>query len=69
MSPVRLCVVVLLVLAVQEPAVGAVRFRYQPPVWPMRVSVAELWVTELAVKGSFVVVSERSAVNAGSTGV
>ena len=28
---------------------GVVRFRYQLPVWPVRVSVAELWVTELAV--------------------
>ena len=53
---VRLWVVVP-VGVVQVPAVGVVRFRYQPPVWPVRVRVALLWVTELAVKGSFVVVN------------
>ena len=49
--------VVLLVLGVQAPAEGAVCLIHQLPVWPVRVSVAELWVIELAVKGNAAVVN------------
>ena len=50
--------VVLLVLAVQEPAVGVVCLIHQLLVWPVRVSVAELWATELAVSVAAVVVKD-----------
>ena len=54
-SPVRAAVGWLEVRAVQAPAgVGDVFLYHQPPVWLLIVSVALLWVTELASRSSVV---------------